>query len=175
MARTKEWGYVVRFLLFEKGLSLQNPDFSGSLLPSLSPALSLSLSLSFSISLCLCAKLTSMFWKYRVNAVLCWWTLTGGTRVCCWRRRGVSVSGQCVQVWGNGDGVVQLVDHRTQDAKDRGSNPMCWLGVGVPNPCVYTRAQEWSCTHIKDPVVYVRVRWITETQKDPACTLLTGG
>ena len=27
--------------------------------------------------------------------------------------------------------------------------------------------------HVKDPVVHVRVRWITETQKDPAYTLLT--
>ena len=29
--------------------------------------------------------------------------------------------------------------------------------------------------HIKDPVVHGRVWWITETRKDPACTLLTEG
>ena len=56
------------------------------------------------------------------------------------------------------------------------SKMLCWLAVGVPNPHVYKHAQEWSRTHIKDPVVHVRVRRITETQKDPACTLLlTGG
>ena len=27
------------------------------------------------------------------------------------------------------------------------------------------------CAHVKDPVVYVRVRWITETLKHPACTV----
>ena len=39
-------------------------------------------------------------------------------------------------------------------------------------PCVYART---SCSpmHVKDPVVHVRVWWIT--QKDPACTSLTGG
>ena len=26
--------------------------------------------------------------------------------------------------------------------------------------------------HVKHPVVHVRVRWIMETQKDPACTLI---
>ena len=47
--------------------------------------------------------------------------------------------------------------------------------LSCPNLCVYTHAQEWSHTHIKNPVVYVRVRWITKTWTDPACTLLTGG
>ena len=27
------------------------------------------------------------------------------------------------------------------------------------------------CAHVKDPVVYVRVRWIMETLKHPACTV----
>ena len=46
----------------------------------------------------------------------------------------------------------------------------------VLNPRVlYTHAQEWSRMHVKDPVVHVRVWWITETRKDPACPLLTGG
>ena len=37
------------------------------------------------------------------------------------------------------------------------SKMLCWLAVGVPNPCVYTRAQEWSRMHVKlkDPVVHV--------------------
>ena len=57
-----------------------------------------------------------------------------------------------------GDGVAQLVERRTQDKKTGGSNPtcvrstrkicesfseskmLCWLAVGVPNPCVYTHA-----------------------------------
>ena len=30
-------------------------------------------------------------------------------------------------------------------------------------------------THVKDPVVHVRVLWIAETRKNPACTLLTEG
>ena len=51
---------------------------------------------------------------------------------------------------------------------------LCWLAVGVPKPHVYTHAYEWSRTHAKDPVVHVRVQWITETRKDPACTCRTG-
>ena len=32
------------------------------------------------------------------------------------------------------------------------------------------------CTlYAKDPVVHIRVRWIMEARKDPACTLLTEG
>ena len=31
--------------------------------------------------------------------------------------------------------------------------------------CIYI------CTHVKDPVVHVRVRWIRETLKDPACSV----
>ena len=41
----------------------------------------------------------------------------------------------------------------------------CWLVIGVPNPRVYTHATEWSRTHVKDLVVHVRVRRITETRK----------
>ena len=48
--------------------------------------------------------------------------------------------------------VAQLVERRTQVPKTRGSR-----------------------MHDHDPVVHVKVRWITETQKDPACTLLTEG
>ena len=39
-------------------------------------------------------------------------------------------------------------------------------------PCVYTRIRmiTYTLTHFKDPVVHVRVWWVTETQKDPAFT-----
>ena len=36
-------------------------------------------------------------------------------------------------------------------------------------PC--TIACIYICAHIKDPVVHVRVWWIRETPKHPACTL----
>ena len=39
-----------------------------------------------------------------------------------------------------------------------------------PNPLLYTHAKR-SRTHVKNPVVHVRVRWIKETIKHPACTL----
>ena len=90
--------------------------------------------------------------------------------------------------------VAQLVECRTQDPKDPGSNPVTvrstrniceffWVQNVVlthcqcaqPNPCVYTHSQKWSCTHVKDPVVHVRIRWISETRRDSACALLTGG
>ena len=47
------------------------------------------------------------------------------------------------------------------------------LSVSVPNPRVYTHAYERSRTHVKDPVVHVKVRWIMETRKSPACTLMS--
>ena len=84
--------------------------------------------------------------------------------------------------WGGGSSSRAL----DSDPKTQGSNPirktrticesffesklLCWLAVGVPNPCVYTHAQEWSHTHVKDPVIHVGVWLITETRKDPACT-----
>ena len=40
---------------------------------------------------------------------------------------------------------------------------------------IRTRVRTPSGTHIKDPVVHVRVRWIMETRTDPACTSLTEG
>ena len=44
------------------------------------------------------------------------------------------------------------------------------LAFGVRPPacaiaCIYT------CAHVKDPVVHVRIRWIMETLKHPACTV----
>ena len=87
-------------------------------------------------------------------------------------------------------GLTQLVVVSDQDPKEEqeGLNPvrspiflkcfskskmLCWLAVGVPNP--HVSAQKCSRTHVKDPVVHhtmsiVRVRWITETWKDPART-----
>ena len=90
--------------------------------------------------------------------------------------------------WG-GDWVAQLVERRTQDPKTRGSNlvksrkqncesfseskTLCRFAVGVPNSRVseYARIRMISRMHVKDPAVHVRDRWITETRKDPACTL----
>ena len=48
-------------------------------------------------------------------------------------------------------------------------NCQCTLSYGVRNPpcaiaCIYL------CAHVKDSVVHVRVRWIMETVKHPACT-----
>ena len=42
---------------------------------------------------------------------------------------------------------------------------LCCLAVGVPNPCVYMHEYERPCTHIKDPVVHVRVWWIMHLWK----------
>ena len=79
----------------------------------------------------------------------------------------------------------------TQDPKTRGSNPvrktrnkwweffsesiimLCWLAVGgVLNPpvCIRTHRND----HVNDPAVHVRVRWVTDTRKDPTCTCRTG-
>ena len=49
-------------------------------------------------------------------------------------------------------------------------NFQCRLSYGVRTPpcaiaCIYT------CAHVKDPVVYVRVRWIMKTLKHPASTV----
>ena len=43
------------------------------------------------------------------------------------------------------------------------------LSVFQP-PCVYARTKNDRVCILDDPVVHVRVRWITETGKDPACT-----
>ena len=36
--------------------------------------------------------------------------------------------------------------------------------------CTCTHKNDHVCAHVKDPEVHVRVRWITEARKDPACT-----
>ena len=86
-----------------------------------------------------------------------------------------------------GDTVAQLVERRTQDPRDWGSNhvrstknkfvsfsksKMCWLAVSVPNPRVYTHAQEWSRTHIKCPAVHVSlVDYVNGNSTVMICTL----
>ena len=78
--------------------------------------------------------------------------------------------------------VAQLVKHRTgtlptqirfpvaaRDFSPR-VNFQCRLSFGVRTPpctiaCIYI------CTHVKDPVVHIRVRWIMETLKHTACTV----
>ena len=66
-------------------------------------------------------------------------------------------------------------------AADTGSTPLCGKGffsessfsadslrcIRTP-PCAITRIK--ICAHVKDPVVHVRLRWIMETLKHPACT-----
>ena len=82
---------------------------------------------------------------------------------------------------GGGD-VAQLVEHRTGTpptqvrflgaARDFSPwvNFQCRLFYGVrPLPCAV--ACIYICAHVKDPVVHVRVRWIMEALKHPACTL----
>ena len=79
-----------------------------------------------------------------------------------------------------GGDVAQLAEYRTgtppaqvrfpgtaRNFSPRVNFP-CRLSYGVRTPtsaiaCVYI------CAHVKDPVVHVRVRWIMETLKHPAC------
>ena len=85
-----------------------------------------------------------------------------------------------VIVWGRD--VAQLVEHQTGTPlrwvhfPDAGSdfsprvNVQCRLSYGVCAPPCATACIN-ICVHIKDPVVHVRVRWIMETLKHPACTV----
>ena len=91
-----------------------------------------------------------------------------------------------VQYWGGG--VAQLVEGRTEmcipwsEFESRGpvrrtrKDEFSQNNVGVPcNPvCIRTQKNDHTRTHVKDPVVHVRVPWFTETWKDPACTCRTG-
>ena len=45
------------------------------------------------------------------------------------------------------------------------SKMFCWLAVGVRSPRVYTQTQEWSRTHVKDPVFHVRVGGLRKHEK----------
>ena len=78
--------------------------------------------------------------------------------------------------------VAQLVEHQTgtlptkvrfpgaaRDISPR-VNFQCRLSNGVRKaPCAIARIH--ICAHVKDPSVHVRVRWIMETLKHPACTV----
>ena len=78
--------------------------------------------------------------------------------------------------------VAQLVRASDRHAAGAGSIPRCGKGffsqsqlsVQTLLRCSYTLcaiACIYICAHVKDPVVHVRVRWIMETLKHPACTL----
>ena len=85
--------------------------------------------------------------------------------------------------WQSGGGVVaQLIERRTGTlptqirfpgaARDfsPGVNFRCRFSYGLrTSPCAI--ACIYICAHVKDPVVHVRVRWIMETLKHPACTV----
>ena len=78
-----------------------------------------------------------------------------------------------------------MVRASDRHAADVGSIPRCGKGVfsqsqlsvqtllrypyTPPPPCAI--ACVYICAHVKDPVVHVRVWWIVETLKHPACTL----
>ena len=82
---------------------------------------------------------------------------------------------------GGGWDVAQLVEHRTVTPLTQvrfpgaerdfspGVNFQCRLSyVCVRTPsCTITCIN--VCAHVKDPVVHVRVRWIVQTLKHPAC------
>ena len=78
--------------------------------------------------------------------------------------------------------IAQLVEHRTgtsltqvrfPDAAGDFSprvNSQCTLSYCARiTPCAI--ASIYICAHVKNPVVHVRVRWIMETLKHPACTV----
>ena len=82
----------------------------------------------------------------------------------------------------SGGDVAQSAEHRTvtplrlvgfpgaaRDFSPR-INFQCRLSYGVrTSPCAIACIN--ICAHVKDAVVYVRVRWIMETLKYPACTV----
>ena len=84
--------------------------------------------------------------------------------------------------WQKGGDVAQWAEHRTGTSPTQVRIPgvardfsprvnfQFRLSYGVRTPpraiaCIYI------CAHVEDPVVYVRVRWIMEALKHPACTL----
>ena len=82
---------------------------------------------------------------------------------------------------GDGD-VTHLVERRTstplgqvrfpgaaRDCSPR-ANFQCRLSYGVRAPPCATACVN-ICAHVKDPVVYVRFRWIMDSLKHPACAV----
>ena len=109
-----------------------------------------------------------------LSLVTIWWF---GVRIAAGKKKNQSIGfqGSCIYNYSS------LFWLRSVDILGSGLT-WFWWGWGwsmllvCPTPvCVYTHAQEWSYTHIKDQVVRVRVWWITETQKDPVCTLTDRG
>ena len=72
-----------------------------------------------------------------------------------------------------GGDVAQLVRASDRHAAEKGSqSPLSvqtLLRVSVQPPCAIACIN--ICVHIKDLVAHVRVRWIMETLKHPACTV----
>ena len=69
--------------------------------------------------------------------------------------------------------ISAYVDNRTERVFP---SLKCCADSLSPRVCTYVRIRMITDpTHVKDPVVHVRVLWNTETRKDPACTLLTEG
>ena len=81
-----------------------------------------------------------------------------------------------------GGDVAQLVEHRTgtplRQVRFPGAasdfsprvNFQCRLSYGVCTPSCAIACIN-ICAYVKDPVVHVRVQWIMETLKHPACTV----
>ena len=82
-----------------------------------------------------------------------------------------------------GGDVAQSVRSSDRHAADAGSIPQMRQEIFLPestfsadsltrvrtHPCAILRIS--ICAHVKDLVVHVRVRWIMETLKHPACTV----
>ena len=81
-----------------------------------------------------------------------------------------------------GEDVAQLVEHQAgaplrqvrvpgvaRDFSPK-ANFQCRLSVSAHTlPCAITCIN--ICAHVKDPAVHVRVQWLMETLKHPACTV----
>ena len=101
-------------------------------------------------------------------------TVNGAGRVCLKMHSDTQLHLKWVwrkNAWGDGGGSIgRALGWRLYEINDPRFKPR--REHRIQAPCLHTHAQEWSRTLAKDPVVHVRGRWITETRKDPACTLL---
>ena len=90
------------------------------------------------------------------------------------------------RLW-DGD-IAQLLEHRTGTPLTQVRFPgaarfVCLFVFSLPESTFSADSLTWVrtppcaiacnniCAHLKDPVVHVRVRWIVETLKHPACTV----
>ena len=81
-----------------------------------------------------------------------------------------------------GGGVAQLIERRTgtplKQVRFLGAardfslriNFQCRLFGVRTSPCVIVYIN--ICSHVKDHIVHVRVRWVMETTKHPVCTVI---